>query len=366
MHAVTTNFPVLPLTQRRTARAPVRPVHRAPPAPGLAARPARAALPARALLVAVNLAAVGVLPAVVLRPRGRLRSLPDRPGRLPDRRRGCGCAAATCTARLPPTRSRGAAAVQLPAVRRGPALAARPGPDGGRRHGAHPGDDRADRAGAAGVPPRQPVGRTARSTASWWTVGWLLPAALFLEPVRNTLNYGQVNVALMALVAADCLAAAPRWPRGALVGLAAAVKLTPAAFVLFFLLRRDSGPRSGRPRCRSRSAPGPASCSTGTTRCGTGPRSSSRPAGRAARPTPPTSPSRACSRGPGSTRTRPAGLGRLAGAVGRRRGGRLPRHAARARRGRAMRGRCRSTPSRPCSCRRSPGRTTGCGARPRC
>ena len=77
------------------------------------------------------------------------------------------------------------------------------------------------------------------AAGSWWTIGWLLPAALFLEPVRNTLNYGQVNVALMALVAADCLTAAPRWPRGALVGLAAAVKLTPAAFVLFFLLRRD-------------------------------------------------------------------------------------------------------------------------------
>jgi alpha-1,2-mannosyltransferase len=74
---------------------------------------------------------------------------------------------------------------------------------------------------------------------SWWTIGWLLPAALFLEPVRNTLNYGQVDVALMALVAADCLTAAPRWRRGALVGVAAAVKLTPAAFVLFFLLRRD-------------------------------------------------------------------------------------------------------------------------------
>jgi alpha-1,2-mannosyltransferase len=74
---------------------------------------------------------------------------------------------------------------------------------------------------------------------SWRTVGWLLPAALLLEPVRNTINYGQVNVLLMALVAADCLVRDPRWPRGALVGLAAAVKLTPAAFVLFFLLRRD-------------------------------------------------------------------------------------------------------------------------------
>jgi alpha-1,2-mannosyltransferase len=74
---------------------------------------------------------------------------------------------------------------------------------------------------------------------SWWTVAWLLPAGLFLEPVRNTLDYGQVNIALMALVTADCLTAHPRWPRGAAVGLAAAVKLTPAAFVLFFLCRGD-------------------------------------------------------------------------------------------------------------------------------
>jgi alpha-1,2-mannosyltransferase len=74
---------------------------------------------------------------------------------------------------------------------------------------------------------------------SWWLVGWLLPVALLLEPVRNTLNYGQVNILLMALVAADCLLPHTRWPRGALVGLAAAVKLTPAAFVLFFLYRGD-------------------------------------------------------------------------------------------------------------------------------
>jgi len=81
--------------------------------------------------------------------------------------------------------------------------------------------------------------RSDRGAWSWWTAGWLLPAMLLLEPVRNTLNYGQVNVALMALVALDCLSARTRWPRGALVGVAAAVKLTPGAFVLFFLLRRD-------------------------------------------------------------------------------------------------------------------------------
>lgn len=72
-----------------------------------------------------------------------------------------------------------------------------------------------------------------------WAVWWLLPPALLLEPVRNTLTYGQVNILLMALVAVDCLAPSGRWPRGSLVGLAAAIKLTPAAFVLFFLLRRD-------------------------------------------------------------------------------------------------------------------------------
>jgi alpha-1,2-mannosyltransferase len=84
----------------------------------------------------------------------------------------------------------------------------------------------------------RPAGRT-EGTAGWRAVGWLLPGALMLEPVRNTISYGQVNVLLMALVAADCLVPGRRWPRGALVGLAAAVKLTPAAFVLFFLLRRD-------------------------------------------------------------------------------------------------------------------------------
>ncbi len=84
-----------------------------------------------------------------------------------------------------------------------------------------------------------------RPNGSWWSVCWLLPAALFLEPVRNTLNYGQVNVALMALVAADCLVVGPRWPRGALVGIAAAVKLTPAG--VRAVLPAAAGLAGGRP-----------------------------------------------------------------------------------------------------------------------
>lgn len=72
-----------------------------------------------------------------------------------------------------------------------------------------------------------------------WSLGWVLPAALLLEPVRGNLAYGQVDVFLMAMVIADCLTSSPRWPRGSLAGLAAAMKLTPALFIVFFLLRRD-------------------------------------------------------------------------------------------------------------------------------
>ncbi|MGQ0482532.1 MAG: glycosyltransferase 87 family protein [Pseudonocardia sp.] len=66
-----------------------------------------------------------------------------------------------------------------------------------------------------------------------------LPLCLALEPVLETFRFGQINLILMALVAADCLVVRTRWPRGLLIGVAAAIKLTPAAFVLFLLLRRD-------------------------------------------------------------------------------------------------------------------------------
>ncbi|MDT7712505.1 MAG: alpha,2-mannosyltransferase [Pseudonocardiales bacterium] len=79
--------------------------------------------------------------------------------------------------------------------------------------------------------------------ANLWTAlvvsGFALPLALWLEPVRETIGYGQINLILMMLVAADCLVEQPRWPRGLLVGIAAAIKLTPAVFLLYFLLRRD-------------------------------------------------------------------------------------------------------------------------------
>jgi alpha-1,2-mannosyltransferase len=90
----------------------------------------------------------------------------------------------------------------------------------------------------SGTGPRAGPGAGA-GLGSWRVFWWLLPLAVFLEPVRSTLTFGQINVALMVLVSLDCLHPDPRWPRGALTGLAAAVKLTPAAFILFFLLRGD-------------------------------------------------------------------------------------------------------------------------------
>ena len=67
----------------------------------------------------------------------------------------------------------------------------------------------------------------------------VLSLSLALEPVLETFKFGQINLILMAMVTLDCLVVRTRWPRGVLVGLAAAIKLTPAGFVLFFLLRRD-------------------------------------------------------------------------------------------------------------------------------
>ncbi|MDJ0393064.1 glycosyltransferase 87 family protein [Rhodococcus sp. G-MC3] len=79
----------------------------------------------------------------------------------------------------------------------------------------------------------------APKTLMLWAAGAVFAASMILEPVFSTLDYGQINIVLMAFVAADCLPRKTPWPRGVLIGFVAAVKLTPAVFVLFFLLRKD-------------------------------------------------------------------------------------------------------------------------------
>ncbi|WP_420749066.1 glycosyltransferase family 87 protein [Rhodococcus sp. O3] len=66
-----------------------------------------------------------------------------------------------------------------------------------------------------------------------------LGPALCLEPIRSNFAFGQINIVLMALVVADCLGVVPRRFRGIGIAVAAAIKITPAAFGLLLLLRRD-------------------------------------------------------------------------------------------------------------------------------
>lgn len=77
---------------------------------------------------------------------------------------------------------------------------------------------------------------------SGWTRWFALAVALCLaaayEPMRETVNFGQVNMLLLFLVAADLLWLLParsRWA-GVGIGLATAIKLTPGIFIVYLLV----------------------------------------------------------------------------------------------------------------------------------
>ncbi|WP_349879795.1 glycosyltransferase 87 family protein [Micromonospora sp. HUAS YX12] len=94
----------------------------------------------------------------------------------------------------------------------------------------------------------------------WFTVGIATPLAVAIEPSRETLGYGQVNLLLFALIMADMVGLRWRAKRGTHyetadsplarfvysgawagvgIGLATAVKLTPALFVAYLMLTRQ-------------------------------------------------------------------------------------------------------------------------------
>lgn len=73
----------------------------------------------------------------------------------------------------------------------------------------------------------------------WLAAGVVALSVMFLEPIQANFAFGQINVVLMTLVIADCVPRRTPWPRGVLVGIAIALKLTPAVFLVYFLLRRD-------------------------------------------------------------------------------------------------------------------------------
>jgi alpha-1,2-mannosyltransferase len=63
-----------------------------------------------------------------------------------------------------------------------------------------------------------------------------LVAVTAFSPVEDHLRFGQVGIPLMACCVFDCMVERPRWPRGTLVGIAAAVKLVPAIFIPYLWL----------------------------------------------------------------------------------------------------------------------------------
>jgi alpha-1,2-mannosyltransferase len=76
--------------------------------------------------------------------------------------------------------------------------------------------------------------------SSWFVLSAAVCLALAFEPVRETIGFGQVNILLLALVVADFAYGVSRGSRwaGAGIGVAAAIKLTPAVFILYLLVAR--------------------------------------------------------------------------------------------------------------------------------
>ena len=90
------------------------------------------------------------------------------------------------------------------------------------------------------VPADSPVG----VGPDWLRRGWLAAglvalSVIWFEPIQANFSFGQINVVVMTLVIADCVPRRTPWPRGLLLGVAIALKLTPAVFLLYFVLRRD-------------------------------------------------------------------------------------------------------------------------------
>jgi alpha-1,2-mannosyltransferase len=73
----------------------------------------------------------------------------------------------------------------------------------------------------------------------WLAAGLVALSVIWFEPIQANFSFGQINVVLMTLVIADCVPRKTPWPRGLLLGIAIALKLTPAVFLLYFVLRRD-------------------------------------------------------------------------------------------------------------------------------
>ena len=105
----------------------------------------------------------------------------------------------------------------------------------------------------------------------------LAVACTFLEPVRTTLFYGQINLVLMALVLWDVSRGENSKLKGVGVGIAAGIKLTPAYFVLYYLVLRQWRAAAVAVAAPSRPPSARVGWCSRTIRGSTGPRRSSSP-----------------------------------------------------------------------------------------
>lgn len=73
----------------------------------------------------------------------------------------------------------------------------------------------------------------------WVAIGVALPVTGAMEPVRETLGWGQIDLLIAALVLADVFALRRGRPwAGVGIGLAAAIKVTPGLFVVYLAVTR--------------------------------------------------------------------------------------------------------------------------------
>lgn len=78
-----------------------------------------------------------------------------------------------------------------------------------------------------------------RRSVTWWSLTLLTPIVL-LDPVRESFLLGQINILLALAVIADVTVIQPD-RRGWLVGLAAAIKITPLILIPYFFLTHQRG-----------------------------------------------------------------------------------------------------------------------------
>ncbi|GAA4595085.1 alpha-1,2-mannosyltransferase [Actinoplanes octamycinicus] len=81
---------------------------------------------------------------------------------------------------------------------------------------------------------------SATRSSAWWLTAAAVPALLIIEPIRENLTLGQINLVLIAMIMFDfCYALSRhRWYAGVGIGLAAAIKLIPAIFIVYLAVTR--------------------------------------------------------------------------------------------------------------------------------